>query len=149
MESRHSALLHRMVVAIAACYLLSAGSAAAVVAAGQSARAAAPATTPAPVAPVASTAQPNVHVLPTPFVIPGLNRQRTVRIYLPPGYGRAQRRYPVLYMHDGQNLFDDATAYAGEWGVDETLNAFATSPGTIPSTARRRGASTWRSLSRC
>lgn len=80
-------------------------------------------------APRASTAQPNVHVLPTPFVIPGLNRQRTVRLYLPPGYERAQRRYPVVYMHDGQNLFDDATAYAGEWGVDETLNALATSRG--------------------
>ena len=76
-----------------------------------------------------STAQPNVHVLPTPFVIPGLNRERTVRIYLPPGYERSMRRYPVLYMHDGQNLFDDATAYAGEWGVDETLNALAKSRG--------------------
>lgn len=72
-----------------------------------------------------STAQPNVHVLPTPFVIPGLDRERTVRLYLPPGYEGSRRRYPVLYMHDGQNLFDDATAYAGEWGVDETLNALA------------------------
>lgn len=71
------------------------------------------------------TAQPNVHVLPTPFVIPGLDRERIVRIYLPPGYEESRRHYPVLYMHDGQNLFDDATAYAGEWGVDETLNALA------------------------
>lgn len=76
-----------------------------------------------------STAQPNVHVLPTPFVIPGLDRTRTVRIYLPPGYEESRRRYPVLYMHDGQNLFDDATAYAGEWGVDETLNALSKSRG--------------------
>lgn len=75
------------------------------------------------------TAQPNVHVLATPFVIPGLKRERTVRIYLPPGYEESRRRYPVLYMHDGQNLFDDATAYAGEWGVDETLNALARSRG--------------------
>jgi alpha-glucosidase len=75
------------------------------------------------------TAQPNVHVLSTPFVIPGLNRERTVRVYLPPGYEKSTRRYPVLYMHDGQNLFDDATAYAGEWGVDETLNALAKSRG--------------------
>ncbi|MCB0838664.1 MAG: T9SS type A sorting domain-containing protein, partial [Bacteroidetes bacterium] len=30
--------------------------------------------------------------------------------------------YPVLYMHDGQNLFDDATSFSGEWEVDETLN---------------------------
>jgi predicted alpha/beta superfamily hydrolase len=76
-----------------------------------------------------STAQPNVHVLPTPFLIPGLNRERTVRIYLPPGYARSTRRYAVLYMHDGQNLFDDATAYAGEWGIDETLNGLAKSRG--------------------
>lgn len=75
------------------------------------------------------TAQPNVQVLPTPFVIPGLNRERTVRIYLPPGYGRSRQRYPVLYMHDGQNLFDDATSYAGEWGVDEALNALARARG--------------------
>ena len=76
-----------------------------------------------------STAQPNVHVLPAPFTIPGLNRPRTMRIYLPPGYEHAKRRYPVLYMHDGQNLFDDATAYAGEWGVDESLNALARTRG--------------------
>jgi len=81
-------------------------------------------------APRPSTAQPNVHVLPTPFVIPGLNRERTVRIYLPPGYARDRQRYPVLYMHDGQNLFDEATAYVGEeWGVDEALNALAKSRG--------------------
>ncbi len=30
-------------------------------------------------------------------------------------------------MHDGQNVFDNATAYAGEWGVDETLNDLAAS----------------------
>lgn len=79
-----------------------------------------------PAATKPSTAQPNVHVLPTPFVIPGLARERTVRIYLPPGYEASRRRYPVLYMHDGQNLFDEATAYVGEeWGVDETLNALA------------------------
>lgn len=76
-----------------------------------------------------STAQPNVHVLPTPFVIPGLNRERTVRLYLPPGYEQSKRRYPVLYMHDGQNLFDDATSYSGEWGIDETLNELARSRG--------------------
>lgn len=80
-------------------------------------------------APRPSTAQPNVHVLPTPFEIPGLNRERTVRVYLPPGYESSRLRYPVLYMHDGQNLFDDATAYAGEWGVDETLNELAKSRG--------------------
>lgn len=43
-------------------------------------------------------------------------------VYLPPGYSRlSRRRYPVLYLHDGQNVFDAATSFAGvEWGVDET-----------------------------
>ena len=44
-----------------------------------------------------------------------------VLVYLPPGYhDEPARRYPVLYLHDGQNLFDDATAFSREWGVDET-----------------------------
>ena len=70
------------------------------------------------------TAQTNVHIL-SPLTIPVLNRQRTIRLYLPPGYETSRKRYPVLYMHDGQNLFDAATSYAGEWGVDETLNELA------------------------
>ncbi len=46
---------------------------------------------------------------------------RDVIVYLPPDYNSAMdRRYPVLYLHDGQNLFDSATAFAGnEWGLDE------------------------------
>lgn len=71
------------------------------------------------------TAGPGVMVVPTPLTMPGLDRQRTLRIYLPPSYAQGQKRYPVLYMHDGQNLFDDATAYAGEWGVDESMDALA------------------------
>jgi predicted alpha/beta superfamily hydrolase len=48
---------------------------------------------------------------------------RNVDVWLPPGYAAGgQERFPVLYMHDGQNLFDPKTAYAGvEWGVDETM----------------------------
>jgi predicted alpha/beta superfamily hydrolase len=44
---------------------------------------------------------------------------RDVIVYLPPYYERAlDRRYPVLYLHDGQNLFDPKTAFAGnEWGL--------------------------------
>ncbi len=80
-------------------------------------------------APAASTASPNVTVLPQQLTMPGLNRQRTVRIYVPPGYASSTKRYPVLYMHDGQNLFDNVTAYAGEWGVDETLDGLAQSQG--------------------
>jgi predicted alpha/beta superfamily hydrolase len=70
-----------------------------------------------------STAQPNVSVLAPPLAMPGLDRMRSLRLYLPPSYaGSPDRRYPVIYMHDGQNLFDAATSYAGEWRVDETLN---------------------------
>src|SRR5438067_3163560 len=51
-----------------------------------------------------------------------LGNRRDILVYLPPGYRRFLRRhYPVLYLHDGQNLFDSATAFGGvEWGVDET-----------------------------
>src|SRR5438552_226250 len=51
-----------------------------------------------------------------------LKNRRDVLVYLPPGYRRSiVKRYPVLYLQDGQNLFDAATAFAGvEWGVDET-----------------------------
>ena len=51
-----------------------------------------------------------------------LGNRRDVLVYLPRGYSRfSRRRYPVLYLNDGQNVFDAATSFAGvEWGVDET-----------------------------
>src|SRR5690349_19184878 len=51
-----------------------------------------------------------------------LGNSRDILVYLPPGYLRFRRQqYPVLYLQDGQNVFDAATAFAGvEWGVDET-----------------------------
>lgn len=55
---------------------------------------------------------------------PQLDLARDVLIYLPRAYGRG-RRFPVIYMHDGQNLFDQATSFAGEWGVDEALEQLA------------------------
>ena len=76
-----------------------------------------------------STAGPTVQVLAPPLAMPGLERTRTLRIYLPPSYATSDRRYPVIYMHDGQNLFDDATSFAGEWGVDETMDALARTQG--------------------
>ncbi|MET4108034.1 alpha/beta hydrolase-fold protein [Hymenobacter sp. UYP22] len=67
--------------------------------------------------------QPNVQVLSATFQVPQLNRTRRVWIYLPNDYGTAAtKRYPVLYMHDGQNVFDACTSFSGEWGVDETLS---------------------------
>ncbi len=57
---------------------------------------------------------------------PQLHNQRTVLAYLPPSYAvEPERRYPVLYMHDGQNLFDDVTSFAGDWRVDETMETLA------------------------
>ncbi len=50
---------------------------------------------------------------------------RDILVYLPPNYDTQTRDYPVLYMHDGQNIFDDLTAYAGEWGVDESAELLA------------------------
>ena len=76
-----------------------------------------------------ATAGKTVHVLAPPLAMPRLGRDRTIRVYLPPSYGTGRQRYRVLYMHDGQNLFDDATSYVGEWGVDEAMDALATSDG--------------------
>jgi predicted alpha/beta superfamily hydrolase len=49
---------------------------------------------------------------------------RFLRVWLPPGYDDAEnsrRQYPVLYLNDGQNLFESSTAFGGvEWGADET-----------------------------
>ena len=70
-----------------------------------------------------STATSSVHVVSDSFPIPQLGRTRRVWVYLPPDYESSGRRYPVLYMHDGQNVFDAATSFAGEWGVDETLDS--------------------------
>ena len=51
-----------------------------------------------------------------------LGNRRDVLVYLPRAYRRwSRKRYPVLYLHDGQNVFDAATSFGGvEWGVDET-----------------------------
>ncbi|NWJ40457.1 MAG: hypothetical protein HXX12_05755 [Geothrix sp.] len=65
------------------------------------------------------------------FAMPQLGTTRTLRILLPPGYETSGRRYPVLYMHDAQNLFDAATSFAGEWEVDETLAKLCAS-GELP-----------------
>ena len=82
---------------------------------------------PAPPVPRTSTAGPGVHVLAQRLAMPGLGRERTIRLYLPPSYESSPaRRYPVIYMHDAQNLFDEATSsFGNEWGVDETMDEFA------------------------
>jgi predicted alpha/beta superfamily hydrolase len=69
-----------------------------------------------------STASKNVHIVDESFYIPQLDRHRRVWIYLPESYNTAKKKYPVLYMHDGQNVFDEVTSAYGEWGVDEALD---------------------------
>ena len=80
-----------------------------------------------------STAAANVSVMSTDFYMPQLDRYRRIWIYLPPDYDASQDHYPVMYMHDGQNVFDAATSFSGEWEVDETLNELyaAGDPGII------------------
>ena len=57
---------------------------------------------------------------------PQLGNRRDVQVWLPPGYARSARRYPVLYLHDGQNVFDAATAFVQqEWRADEAALASA------------------------
>jgi predicted alpha/beta superfamily hydrolase len=56
---------------------------------------------------------------------PQLGNQRDILVYLPPSYDLGRERYPVFYLHDGQNLFDETTSFAGEWQVDETMEALS------------------------
>jgi predicted alpha/beta superfamily hydrolase len=56
--------------------------------------------------------------------IPG----REILAYLPPSLAAGRggnRRYPTLYFHDGQNVFDERTSYSGEWRADEALEELA------------------------
>src|SRR2546423_11377325 len=97
-----------------------------------------------------------------------LGNRRDLLVWLPIGYSRLSRkRHPVLYLQDGQNVFDAATSFAGvEWGVDETaqrlvrqnliepviivaiantgeerIHEYAPTPAVIDSTAKRKNRS--------
>jgi len=94
-----------------------------------------------------------------------LGNRRDVLVWLPRSYSRfSRKRHPVLYLQDGQNVFDAATSFAGvEWGVDETaqrlvrenliepviivaiantgehrIHEYAPTPGVIDSNAKRK-----------
>ncbi|MDB5232532.1 MAG: alpha-dextrin endo,6-alpha-glucosidase [Chitinophagaceae bacterium] len=74
--------------------------------------------------PKPNTATAQVHLMDSAFFIPQLNRYRRIWIYLPKSYSQLKNKYyPVLYMQDGQNLFNEQTAAFGEWGVDEALDS--------------------------
>ena len=69
-----------------------------------------------------TTASRNVFILNEHFYLPNLQRHRRLWIYLPEGYDQSEERFPVIYMHDGQNLFDESNSFGNEWGIDETLD---------------------------
>ena len=54
------------------------------------------------------------------------DKNRLVRVYLPSNYefDNPNKRFPVMYMMDGKNLFDDHTSFVGEWHVDETIEKY-------------------------
>jgi predicted alpha/beta superfamily hydrolase len=57
---------------------------------------------------------------------PQLGNTRNLLVYLPPSYRKGTKRYPVLYMHDGQNVFNELTAFIKrEWRADEAAEALA------------------------
>jgi predicted alpha/beta superfamily hydrolase len=85
-----------------------------------------------PAAPGLSTVTGRVEVV-TDGPRPPLGDRRTLRIRLPGGYQTGTQRFSVLYMFDGQNLFDAATSFAGEWKVDETLSELE-KEGKVPPT---------------
>ncbi len=66
----------------------------------------------------------NIQKLPT-FHSKILGNDRNIAVYLPPGYESGNRHYPVLYMNDGQNVFDGMTSYLPnkEWRADESAQA--------------------------
>ncbi len=73
------------------------------------------------------TISSHVSLMDSAFEMPELHRQRKIWLYLPEGYADSKKRYPVLYMHDGQNLFDEYTASFGEWGIDEWMDSMVAS----------------------
>lgn len=54
---------------------------------------------------------------------PQLQSTKKIWIYLPKNYTASKKKYPVIYMHDAQNLFDAKTSFVGEWNVDEKLDS--------------------------
>jgi alpha-glucosidase len=71
-----------------------------------------------------STSTANVSIIQKEFLIPKLNNiSHKIWVYLPPNYKTSSKSFPVIYMHDGQNLFDTKTSFIGEWEVDESLNS--------------------------
>lgn len=95
--------------------------------------------------PLAETGKPGqVRIRVCPDVrSPQLRNHRDILVALPPGYDEGTREHPVIYMQDGQNLFDPATSFAGDWGLVPTLNGLPSDADPpivvgIPNLGRRR-----------
>ncbi len=67
---------------------------------------------------------PDIQIVAKRFNVPQLRRRRRISVLLPWNYRESDRRYPVLYLQDGQNLFEDGAPF-GTWGVDKRLAALA------------------------
>lgn len=65
----------------------------------------------------------HVHLVDSAFFMPQLKKYRGVWIYLPKGYSKSKKKYPVIYMHDGQNLFHANPPRADEWAVDSVIDS--------------------------
>jgi predicted alpha/beta superfamily hydrolase len=71
-----------------------------------------------------ASSETRLELLPS-FPSPQLDNRRDILVYLPPSYDGSDRTYPVVYMQDGQNLFDPATSYAGDWKLGKVLASSA------------------------
>jgi len=67
---------------------------------------------------------PDIRIVSKRFNVPQLNRRRRISVLLPWDYQSSNKRYPVLYLQDGQNLFENDAPF-GTWGVDKQLAALA------------------------
>ena len=63
---------------------------------------------------------PQVHLISEEFEIPQLNKKRKVWAILPYDYDKSAEHYPVMYLHDAQNLFNEKAKY-GNWEIDKKL----------------------------
>jgi predicted alpha/beta superfamily hydrolase len=71
--------------------------------------------------PGSHSANPHVRILDSDFYMPQLERTRRIWMLFPTDYNSSDAHYPVVYLQDGQNIFDNATSFAGEWRVDESM----------------------------
>lgn len=67
---------------------------------------------------------PIVEIISEQFFIPQLNRTRKIWALLPYNYHKTEKSYPVLYLHDAQNLFNEGSAF-GNWEIDQKMSILA------------------------